>query len=342
MFNRLHKGLLHLFVQDEEELDPSVLHAALWQALHLPYFENGYAHVELAGEAELGWRVQIRDHRNYASLVDLFEDLDWDSPWFERQPKRVEPTAPLQAVSWLDVDPVVRDRANVLVKRLFERDPSLKKLAAPSPMDLSQRRQWVIEGCDDQEVHRKLVELLGEDFGVDLLKEGIPYFDCRWSATANKLSYFLAHNHEGVAGVLGYQQKEHEMVLSFVAVAPAFRQQGLSLQLYQHLVDLCVERQCYLSRTKPGIYTRSNPEITGGYNRWLRSQPVLHVTDGGYLQGAMKEGLDALGYERFFTLAKPVCDERTLLPQENDPDYWEREAVRKWKTAWKKRSSMRR
>lgn len=339
MFNRLHKGLLHLFVQGEEELDPSVLHAALWQTLHLPYFENGYAHVELAGENELGWRVQIRDHRGYASVVDLFEDLDWDNPWFERQPKRVEPTAPLLVVSWLDVDPVVRDRANVLVKRLFEQNPSLKKLAAPSQMDLSQRRQWVIQACDDQEVHRTLAELLGEDFGVDLLKEGIPYFDCRWSATANKLSYFLAHNHEGVAGVLGYQQKEHEMVLSFVSVAPAFRQQGLSLQLYQRLVDLCVERQCYLSRTKPGIYTRDRPQITSGYSKWLKSQPVLHVASGGHLQGAMEEGFKALGYERFFALAKPVCDERALLPAEVDADFWEREAVQKWKMAWRRRSS---
>lgn len=342
MFNRLHRGLLNLFVQGEKETDPSVLHVALWQMLNLPYFEDGYAHIELAGDPSGGYRVQIRDHRGYANSVDLFADLDWDSPWFERQSKLIEPVGPLPTVAWLSVEPAIRDRANVLVEGLLQQTPSLRKLAAPSPEDLSKRRRWVIEACDDREVTRKLAQLLGSNFGVDLLKEGIPYYDGQWSDTGNKLSYFLAHNHEGVAGILGYKQKEQEMVLSFVSVAPAFRQQGLSLQLYQHLVNLCVEHQCYLSRTKPGIYTRSKPGITEGYNRWLKTQPVLHVTDGGYLQGAMKEGLNALGYERFFALAKPVCDERASLPQEADTDYWEREAVQKWKASWTRRSSPRR
>ena len=318
--------------------DVAAAQVAFWQLLRSPYFNGNHAHLAFVRRGPLAFALEMERSGNTVTLDPLkdYYPSDWDEPGMTgfRVPAPVWTQEPERLEDVEGIASSVREKAQATVGRVVVQHPAFAKLLNPSTEDLRRRRLVQIELLDREGLDARLATVLGPGHYPSLQAEGIRYHSPSWSDDAS-WRYLVAHNQEEVAGVLGFYAREKSLVLSYVSVAPGFRKEGLSMRLYEQLLDACCQEERFLVRSSPSEFTRANPGITRAYSRLLRDAPVLHATTGGYLQKALQDGLDEVGMARLFPLAKPVCDARTLLELKGfEAERWEQAAAQQLRSDW--------
>lgn len=340
MLHRLSQAIAQDFLVQGHHTpeDVAAAQVAFWQLLRSPYFNGNHDHLAFVSRGPLAFSLEMERNGNTVVLDPLndFYPGDWDEPGTKafRVPAPVGTREPEVLTTGGGIPSSVREKAQTIVERICAKQPRFSKLIHPSTEDKSRRRLVQVELLDREALDACLADVLGPGHSPSLQAEGIRYHSPSWSDDAS-WRYLVAHNREEVAGVLGFYAREQSLVLSYVSVAPGFRKNGLSMRLYEQLLDVCSLEQRFLVRSSPSEFTKDNPGITQAYGRLLREAPVLHVTTGGYLQKAIQDGLDDVGMAHLFPLAKPVCDARTLLELKGfEIDRWEREAAQQLRSDW--------
>ena len=340
MLHRLRQAIADDFLSQKAHgpEDVAAAQVAFWTLLRSPYFNGNHEQLKFVQFGPLAFSLEVESSGNQVRLdpLEYFYPSDWDEPDTRafRVPFPQHTHDPVAVESLEAIAPSIVSKAQSMVDRLIALEPRFQKLVKPSSEGMAQRRSVGIELLDREGLEERLTVVLGEGHGSSLRAEGIRYHSPGWSDGAD-WRYLLAHNGEEVAGVLGFYAKESSLVLSYVSVAPGFRKEGLSMRLYERLLEICQAEQRFLVRSSPGEFTKANPAITQAYNRLLRESPVLHITAGGYLHKAIQDGLDAVGMPQLFPLAKPVCDLRTTLDFKGfEGDRWESEKALELRSAW--------
>lgn len=111
----------------------------------------------------------------------------------------------------------------------------------------------------------------------NLYSAGLDYFKMDYSNDNFERQYLLVTNDFAPIGVacITLREKEKQLYLSYLSVAPGYRNQGISRQIFQKSMDLAKDKNYFFARSSPGEFARNNSGITLGYdkivaqNNWL-------------------------------------------------------------------------
>lgn len=307
--------------------DIAAAQVALWQFLRSPYFNGNYDHLDFNQKGPMAFALEMETNGRpllLDPLVNFYPD-DWDDENTQAFRICVPPHSfpkPVWVEDLNQVPETVQVKAREIMEAVARQHPRFGKVLAPTPQDFANRQQVQLEVVPLADLEDHLDAVLGKGHNRRLQAEGIRYHEPDYSAQSSR--FVIAHNGEEVAGIAGVNTQGCFNYLPYVSVAPGFRQQGLSCRLYQQVIGLCQAEGRILNRSSPSSFTLERPAITRSYDRMLQNSPVLHVTNGGYLERALELGVEAVGMERFFPLAKPICDARLQLGVERrKAEQWE-------------------
>lgn len=332
-FQHPHLAPLHRLLAQERRTHPDDLSAANVVAHRLlqgPYLRPSHADWHLVEVAEQEWRLAQRLPDGQWARRDPLEPFYPDDYWhpdldsnqnsdhFSVQPRRE--TLPVQA--WETgpapvLSPAVEQAAQGLLDRLTRFSPdALQRLLEPTTEQLAQRRALALECLSARDLNAFLIERLGEGADLSLRAHGIDYHTAPSFQTPSTTLFLVAHNGEDVAGLMklgngsgwGYG-------VGYVCVAPGFRNQRLSLRLYQAAIARCLQDQKVLIRSDPGDQTP--PQATLAYDRLVLNSPVLHTTfHSPAEQGFRLLHEKGIPYQQWLDALKPACDAAVRTPQQ--------------------------
>ena len=211
----------------------------------------------------------------------------------------------------------VEEHAQALLERVHQAHPAaVDRLLQPTAQQLEQRQRLQVEALSPHQLTDTLRRLLGPLHDASLRAYGLDYHTAPSYQTPDTNVYLLAHNGEEVAGImkLGNSQGWGYGV-GYVCVAPGFRQQGLSLKLYQAAIDRCIADEKVLVRSDPGDFTPV--QATAAFDRLLRQNPVLHApfhSPAQYGLASLHE--KGVPYAEQLQAVKPACDATLRSPEQ--------------------------
>ncbi len=301
--------------------DASMANVVLYQLLQAPLFENTYANHRLYQQAEGFFQIGVPDSRHSCPMmVDIFEDLypydfwepdeddDAPPPFIDLPVFTIRSATPWEGPLPTDLE---REAAGH-IQALRRLSPDIALLFAPCAQDLVRRKEVVIEELQFSQLFDRQKQILGTRADARLLRSGLTYHDTRdlGYRSDSLWRFWLAHNGDEVAGVLGAQRNpdSSELVLSYVTVGPGFRGQGLAKRLMTCAMDFAQAHELLFVRTAPGVFSRENPGVAEGFDRWVMAHGVPHVSGSGYFPEAVRRARAELPWEAFCSATKPHCD----------------------------------
>jgi GNAT superfamily N-acetyltransferase len=337
MLEQLEKQLLDIFIaqRTDEPEDISALNVAALRLSRLPYFGDTYSNQFIAQKGEHFFKRYFGFKNDEIDLDPLRREYhDSYSDYYDEDDKEIKPpsdyfpihhpncsikdTVPFQG----ELPAAIEIKAQAYLDQLMESSAQMKMASNPSSQDLDNKRNLAVSLIDHDDLHATLNGLLGEGYAYNLKPNGIQYHDPSGGFGGKKdWRYLIAHNDNEVAGVLGFihNSDDRTMGLSYVSVAPGFQGQGLSLRLYQGLIDYAKEHQSFIQRSSPTEFTRKNPAITLAYDRLLEQSDVLHTSTDTYLNKVIMDALKILPYEQVLRDARDACNAITREVRKN-PD----------------------
>lgn len=323
----------------QDAADLSAANIVAWRMLRSPYLGDTYASYYLAQTAPGDWRL-FQDWHGEAKDRDPlstfyydgymeYEDDETPPDIFVVHPRKrtIDRPQPIQAEEGIDA--ALLAYADQLMERVYFAYPAaLQRLFSPTLEQQRRRQELSIVEVDGSDLGQFLRSKLGDFYDGSLKSSGIDYHSPHHFS--HKSLYLVACNDDEVAGVLKLgASRSWGYGLSYVSVAPGFRQQGLSKQLYQRALDVCERDQRVFVRSSPGEFTRDHPSITASYDRMVKASPALHAdTESPFLrlfETCIEKGMDyAQMRERF----KPHCDAATPTladRQAGRPDWQQRQ-----------------
>lgn len=292
-----------------------VMHALLLA----PAFKGAYAHHELMEWAPDFFRLGVKDlGDSRPSWVDVFEEYYPSDIWYDDEDSDEEPQwielpksqPPFAAVA---VPEALQQAAQVHLERLRARHADLEALFSPSPVWTAEREHVDIVQVNTEELYVLVKDVLGTQSDPRLRRSGIRYHEPR-ASRYNRAPwvFWVAHNGDEVAGVLGamVSSEDHSLDLSYVSVAPGFRNQGLAKRLMNVAMDYAVKEELFFVRSSPGVFSEKHPEVAHGLDRCVLAHAVPHVSgDSGAVAGSLARARRELPWDVFCEVAKPLCDE---------------------------------
>lgn len=329
MLKRLQIELAQAFLkaQDFSAEACTAVNATFARLAHGPYFEDGNSQVILVEQSEAFFKAYQRRPQGLHAIDPLDPWYDQGDSYYEDEhedSQRKVLYQPHQRRSWDDFDSTkvegtielpaqLGQQAEAFQAQFLSDHPHWQRLLTPTTEQMEARHTITLESFHGAEaLHDRLSDLLGREHDRFLKLDGIAYHYPTWrfNDPHKNQRYILAHNGEEVVGLIHYLHRAHDNGLGFVAVAPGFRQRGVSQQLYHALLAACEAEGCLLKRTEPGEFTEKNPGITRAYDRLLSQQDrVLHASGYGFLYSALVRALDQHPYEVVLQAGKTICDE---------------------------------
>lgn len=248
MIYSIEQTLIDIFL-NKGEYDSkhiSALNVCLHHILQQPYFENGYSNHTLVQQADdfftLKYRLaQHRELHNADPLKNMYDDgyEDEDTDLIAR-PKSTH--APLE-VSSSNIPSDIQQLADQYLKDFQSLSEFSSIIFDATPQTIQDRHNITITKVSASDIMDLLHSVLGEAYNYIVLhRENISYHEHKWDSN---FEYIVAHNKHEIAGILGYISKNDNHGLSYVSVSPAFRQHGLSQQMYQHFIDTTIQQKKY-------------------------------------------------------------------------------------------------
>lgn len=329
---RYHKGMEHYLldplyslVAKERPQDPDELSAANVVGLRLltgPYLGRSYQSWGLA-QPESGHWCLCQEWDDEVIARDVLEPFYPAMFGFDEEeaPRYVvHPPRQTRALRQLEkgedhVPAAIRARADAMLERLQALYPqAVGQLLHPTAEQLAHRQEIVIEAVEGRHFSERLRPILGDWADWSLRSYGIKYHSPTYSSS--KEVFLLAHNGSEVCGVMKLgMSRPWAYVVSFISVTPGFRNQGLSLKLYQAAIEKCMADGKVLIRTEPGEGTPV--QATLAYDRLVRGAPILHAISHGPLEYPLQEMFNkGWSYAQLRDQLKSVCDEALPSPQE--------------------------
>ena len=295
-------------------LDDAVLaNLVLFQCANAPYFNN-QSPLVLWECAPNVVQVGVLE-KNQSNLMQIWDPLEnyYEYDFGDYFPNQIQwpKQSPPRKVQYADLSLQLQQHAQLHCQHL-QSNPDIKKLFEPTASDLILRNTFTIEQCDRNNINERLEEILGG--GKDV---GLHYNDIRYHKVPSVMNkahwdFWVAHNQDEVAGVLGglrMSDDDYAFRLSYVSVSPMFRQQGLAKQLYAQALQYCSDNHLILLRSSPGEMTRELTGITHGFDKMLLSSNVPHLADNALLfEMVVHELKQQYPWDEFVTHVKPVCD----------------------------------
>lgn len=184
--------------------DAVLANVMLFQCANAPYFNNQSPLVLWERAPNVVQIGVLEDNQSdLRQMWDPLEDYyecdfaDYDDNQIQ-WPKHNRP----RMVQYLDLAPQLQQQAQYHCQQL-QNHPEIKRLFDPTPSDIRSRNTFTIEQCDRDNINEKLMEILGG--GKDL---GLHYNDIRYHKVPSVMNkahweFWVAHNQDEVAGVLG-------------------------------------------------------------------------------------------------------------------------------------------
>jgi len=319
----LEKYVFDHFFPIEEILptveDASVANVVMHALLNAPGFQGAYANHQLFQWAPGFFRLGFSAHgESRLSFCDVFEDYYPSDLWYgdeDEEPNWIElPKGTSSTPAVVSVVPEeVAQTAQLHLEILAERHPDLASLLAPSSTQLTQRQELRLEFATNQTLAGLVEEINGTRQDPCLKRQGIIYHHPTSSNLHNHpWVFWVAHNGDEIAGVLGalLSEEDKSLSLSYVSVAPGFRNQGLAKRLMNAAMDYGVEQELFFVRSSPGVFSEKHPEVAQGFDRWVMAHTIPHVSGGsGSVAWSLARARRELPWEAFCAVAKPLCDE---------------------------------
>lgn len=291
--------------------DAMVANVALHKCVNAPYYNNAYAHINLVQHSPNFIQISVPDKRS-AALTKVLDPLQhlYASDFGDGSGLyEIElPSSTLSTlIQWSDLPLPIQQRAQQTIEVL-----PLQKIFNPTPTDLDQRAAISIVHANQNDIRDVVDEILGDNQDPLLKVSGIHYHDV--PSVMNKASWFywVAHNGDEVAGVVGglkMSDADNMFRLSYVSVAPGFRQQGIAKQLYTAMLDFCAANELSLSRSSPAIMSREHPNITLAFDKIILNHSVPHLSKNALFFDLVVSELQAQNdWSTFCQLVKPICD----------------------------------
>ena len=299
--------------------DACLANVVMHTLLMAPGFKDAYANHELVEWAPDFFRLGVRDlGESRPSWVDVFEEYYPSDIWYEDEDSDEEP-------QWIDlpkgqppfatvaVPGALRQEAQFHLEQLRARHADLEALFSPSPVWAVERERVDIVRVDTEELYVLVKNVLGTEADPRLRRSGIRYHEPR-ASRYNRAPwvFWVAHNGDEVAGVLGamVSGEDHSLDLSYVSVAPGFRNQGLAKRLMTVAMDYAVKEELFFVRSSPGVFSEKHPEVAHGLDRCVTAHTVPHVSGGsGAVAGALARARRELPWDAVCAIAKPLCDD---------------------------------
>lgn len=321
MITHLEKALVALYMEEKSfrDVDAGAINLAIHRLSQSDYFQGNFASWKFLRRSDDYVGLYQETSRGLASISPLdsmFGDADdYRDEGFNDTPSEPWPRVPKSRgpsdnpMDESECSSALRARADHYLEALWRTRPDWAWLKHPQPADVLRRQDLKITVlAGKQALAEKLEEILSGPLVSSVRRLGIEYHEPLSWGDRSDWRYVVAHNAMEVAGIAGVFQKEDQWIVSYVSVAPGFRNRGVSLRMYQKILDLCVSDQKMLVRSSPGKFTQEHPEITAAYDRMVMEQPVLHGYSG-YLSFALEEALKRLPYEQVLTAGKAACDD---------------------------------
>lgn len=293
--------------------DAVVANMVLFQCANAPYFNNRSPLVLWERSPNIV-QIGVLD-KNQSGLMQMWDPLEdyYECDFGDYSPNQIQwpQHSSASTVQYVDLPLQLQQQALFHCQQL-QHNPEIKKLFEPTASDLRLRNTFIIEQCDRDTINERVEEILGG--GKDV---GLHYNDIRYHKVPSVMNkahweFWVAHNQNEVAGVLGglkMSDDDYAFRLSYVSVSPMFRQQGLAKQLYAQALQYCSDNHLILLRSSPGEMTRENASITHGFDKVILASSVPHLGDNALLfETVVHELKQQYDWNTFVAHVKPICD----------------------------------
>lgn len=331
MFDIIKNDLINLATQKQLKSDSefSAINILFYKLIKSDYFNDAYKDFVLLKRSENYYQVNkiVEDKKveqdplsdlYYDEISDYYdyEDLS-DNEYEALVAARIhKPKTPESEQVHFSTNAEINKLVENYLKEMIHTNPVYEKLLNPDIAFIDSRYSTLkIEKFENEEFLEKLNSLLGDQHDTSLKHHFLKYFnnrDNRYLRSTKAPTYFMAYNDNNeIAGLLSiqhYQKNCH--ALSYVTVAPSFREKGISTKLYQVMIENCINEKAILVRSSPGEFTRENPKITQRYENMLKQNDILHTStaSSGYLLKVLCDCYDTVGYHNLYKLGKKICD----------------------------------
>lgn len=298
--------------------EASMANVVMQALVTAPGFEGAYTNHQLFEWAPGFVRLGFFTHReSQPSFCDVFQDY-YSSDWYgdeDEEPNWIElPEGAFSTPVALPAAPAgMAAVARLHLEILAERHPEVAAVLAPSGAALKQRRELQIEQAVGRALGPLVEGIQGTQHDPCLKRQGIVYHHPTSSSLWNHpWVFWVAHNGDEIAGVLGAMELEEDksLSLSYVSVAPGFRNQGLATRLMNAAMDYGVQKELFFVRSSPGVFSEEHPKVAQGFDRCVMAHAIPHVSGGsGSVAWSLARARRELPWEAFCEMAKPLCDE---------------------------------
>jgi len=292
--------------------DAVLANLVLFQCATAPYFAQSPLVLWETAPNVVQVGVLEENHNALRQIWDPLEDY-YECDFGDYAPNQIqwpEQSQP-RTVQYSDLPPQVQQQAQHHCQHL-QRNLDIHKLFEPTQADLALRNSFTIEQCDHNTVNEKLMGILGGGKDLELFHSGIRYHDVPSVLNKAQWNFWLAHNGDEIAGVLGglkMSPDDYAFRLSYVSVSPSFRQQGVSKQLYAHVLQYCADNHLMLLRSSPGKMTRELTTITHAFDKMVLNSSIPHLSSNALIfETVLSELKQQLPWTKFVSQTKPLCD----------------------------------
>lgn len=295
-------------------LDDAVLaNLVLFQCANAPYFNNRSPLVLWERDPNVV-QIGLLDE-NQSDLKQIWDPLEdhYECDFGNYYPNQIQWPSQSKPIirQYNDVAFQLQQRAHLHCQQL-QHNPEIKKLFEPTSSDILSRNTFTIEQCDRDNINKKLSEILGGTKDLELNYNDIRYHKVPSVMNKAHWEFWVAHNGDEVAGVLGglkMSKDDYAFRLSYVSVSLAFRQQGLAKKLYAKALQYCSENQLILLRSSPGQMTREFTAITDGFDKIILASDVPHLAANAMaFENVICELKQQYDWKDFVNYVKPLCD----------------------------------
>lgn len=294
--------------------DAVLANLVLFQCTNAPYFNN-QSPLVLWERAPNVVQIGVCEE-NQSNLKQMWDPLEdhYECTFGDYYPNQIKwPSQPgAKVVPYTDCSFSLQEQVQKHLQQL-QHNAEIKKLFEPTMSDRLLRNTFSIEQCDRNNINERLKEILGGGKDVGLHYNNIRYHQVPSVMNKAHWRFWVAHNQDEVAGVLGglkMSEDDYAFRLSYVSVSPMFRQQGVAKQLYAHALQYCSDNQLILLRSSPGEMTRELTSITQGFDKVVLASNVPHLASNALMfEMVIHELKQHYCWDDFVNHVKPLCDQ---------------------------------
>lgn len=305
---------------DLSETAQSAINLAYFQLLKSPSLGNTYPHICMHQRGPNFWVPMAINHYSNKEHLNVLENLyhsesdyDWEymtkeqvkatDKYLASLPKMPSSFSYSSEAPYNDCTPYlgdypsnVKNLAALYLEKLALSNEFMERILLneePLP-DLREIRYQLLTSDEMQTYLDTKVYLEAENRKSRLPGVGLAYFSLEkdYLGVIEKF-YLIAESPYGMMGVacLYHSKETQSVVLSYLSVAPGYRNMGISRYLCEEAIDYAKNNNAYIKRTSPGRFAQENPGITQGFDKIFQRCQWPVVNNDEYMRENMIQDL---------------------------------------------------